>query len=55
MPQHKKDYILLNCKLEKPIADKLQLFVEETGLSKTATVEKALKTYFQQYGKTGRI
>ena len=55
MPQHKKDYKLLNCKLEKPIADMLDKFIEDTGLSKTVTVEKALKAYLEQYEKTGKI
>ena len=55
MPQHKKDYKLLNCKLEKPIADQLEQFSEETGLSKTVAVERALKAYFLNYKKTGKI
>lgn len=55
MPQHKKNYTLLNCKLEKTIADKLQCFVEETGLSKTAAVEKALKQYIEKYETSGQI
>ena len=42
MPQHKKDFKLLNCKIDKKIAEDLEKFVADTGLSKTITVEKAL-------------
>lgn len=55
MPQHKKDFKLLNCKIEKEIADMLNQFSEETGLSKTVTVERALKAYIEKYKKTGKI
>ena len=55
MPQHKKDYKLLNCKIEKAISDELEKFTANTGLSKTATVEKALKMYLAQFNKTGKI
>ena len=55
MPQKKKDFKLLNCKLEKTVAEKLDKFIEETGLSKTAAVEKALIKYIEQYNKTGKI
>ncbi len=55
MPQRKKDYRLLNCKIEKEVADKLDKFTEDTGLSKTVTVEKALSKFIDQYNKTGKI
>lgn len=55
MPQQKKDYKLLNCKLDKSVSDELERFIMETGLSKTATVEKALKLYISQFNKTGKI
>ena len=55
MPQHKKDFIPLNCKLDKEIAEELEKFTKETGLSKTATVEKALKNYLGEFEKTGKI
>ena len=55
MPQIKKDYKLLNCKIERDVAEQLEHFSKETGISKTATVEKALKCYFEQYEKTGRV
>lgn len=55
MPQPKKDYKLLNCKLDKSVSDELDKFTKETGLSKTVTVEKALKLYISQFNKTGKI
>ncbi|MBR3340050.1 MAG: CopG family transcriptional regulator [Clostridiales bacterium] len=55
MPQNKKEYKMLNCKIDKPIADELDKFIAETGLTKTATVEKALKMYISQFKETGKI
>lgn len=55
MPRIKKEGCFLNCKIEKEIADKLDRFNKETGISKTATVEKALKRYFEQFEKTGKV
>lgn len=45
----------LNCKIDKSVSDMLESFIEDTGLSKTVTVEKALQMYIEQYRKTGRI
>lgn len=55
MAQKRKDFIPLNIKLDKPVAEELEKFTEKTGLSKTATVENALKVYIEQYNKTGKI
>ena len=41
--------------MDKQIIESLEKFVEETGLSKTATVENALKMYIEYYYKTGKI
>ena len=38
-----KAYKNLNCKIDKSVSDKLEKFIADTKLSKTATVEKALK------------
>lgn len=46
---------MLNCKIDKPIAEDLEKFIQVTGLTKTATVEKALKLYIAQFNKTGKI
>lgn len=38
-----KAYKNLNCKIDKSVPDKLEKFIADTKLSKTATVEKAWK------------
>lgn len=55
MARPNKEYKNVNCKVDKEIAESLEVFVKETGLTKTATVEKALKFYIEQYKKTGKI
>lgn len=40
-----KAYKNLNCKIDKSVSDKLEKFIADTKLSKTATVEKALEEY----------
>ena len=55
MGRPSKDFKYLNCKIERSISEELDKFIEETGLSKTVTVERALKMYFEQFGKTGKI
>lgn len=50
-----KAYKNLNCKIDKLVSDKLEKFIADTRLSKTATVEKALEEYIDKYNKTGKI
>ena len=50
-----KAYKNLNCKIDKVLSDKLEKFIQDTRLSKTATVEKALEEYINKYNKTGKI
>ncbi len=54
MPQIKKDYRMLNIKLDREVSDKLATFTADTGLTKTYAVEQALKVYIDQYNKTGK-
>lgn len=54
MAQKTKDFKNLNCKVDIKISDELEKFIEETKLSKTATVEKALMMYIEHYKKTGK-
>ena len=49
-----KAYKNLNCKIDKSVSDKLEKFIADTKLSKTATVEKALEEYINKYYKTGK-
>lgn len=49
MPRQKKDAKLLNIKLAMPINDKLELFCEESGVSKTVAVERFLNRCLDEY------
>lgn len=51
----RKEYKNLNCKIDKSVSDKLEKFIADTKLSKTATVEKALEEYINKYNMTGKI
>lgn len=51
----RKEYKNPNCKIDKSVSDKLEKFIADTKLSKTATVKKALEEYINKYNKTGKI
>ena len=55
MPRTAKDHKVLNCKIDKEVSDILEDFSERTGISKTATVEKALRKYIEEFNKTGKL
>ena len=42
-------------KMDAQVADRLDEFVEKTGLSNTATIEKSLRFFLDYYAKTGTI
>jgi hypothetical protein len=54
MRVHKESEIL-HCKIDKGIAKILVEFCQETGLSKTAAVERAIRMYVEFYKSTGKI
>lgn len=39
----RKEYKNLNCKIDKSASNKLEKFIADTKLSKTATVEKSIR------------
>lgn len=49
MPRRKKDYILLNMKLDAEIGNLLEAFCKVTGQTKTTAVERAVKQYIEEY------
>ena len=49
MAQIKKDSRIINMKLDKSVYDKLDLFCQETGLSKTAATEKILDKFLIEF------
>ncbi len=50
-----KDFAMLNCKLDKKISDRLEKYCDDTRLSKTATVERALEEYLNKYAGKKQI
>ena len=55
MSRQQKPAEHLNIRLEKNVADRLAQFCKDTGLTKTAAVERALDQYIKEYQKTGKI
>ena len=49
MPRAKKDFKILNVKLETIIFDKLEQFCEESGQTKTVAVERFLNRALDEY------
>lgn len=49
MARASKEYKNLNCKIDKEVSDKLEKFIEDTKMSKTATVERALTEFIEKY------
>lgn len=49
-----KVYKIVNCKIDKDAYDKLVKICEETGLSKTKAIERAIKLYHEEFVKTGK-
>lgn len=54
MPMPKKESNTINCKIDKEIYEKLVKICDDTGLSKTKAIERAIKIYYEEYAKTGR-
>ena len=55
MARANKEYKSLNCKIDKGVSDKLEKFITDTKMSKTATVERALTEFIEKYNQTGKI
>lgn len=51
----RKESEILHCKIDKQIAEMLVKLCQETGLSKTVAVERAIKMYEQYFRETGKI
>ena len=45
MPRKKKDYANVGIKMAKTVSDKLDKYCEESGMSKTAVIERAVNRY----------
>jgi hypothetical protein len=51
----KKDSKALTFNIERSLVDKMNIVSNETDLAKTAIVERALRMYFEQYSKSGKV
>ncbi len=47
MARKKKEYANVGIKMEKSVSDKLDKYCEDTGMSKTAVIERAVKNYIE--------
>ena len=54
MAMPKKEYVIINCKIDKKMYDKLIKICDDTGLSKTKAIERAIKVYADEFEKTGK-
>ena len=55
MSRHPKDYEIFSGRICRESADKLNQIRDETGLTKTVIVEKAIDRYYEYYKKSGKI
>lgn len=51
MAKSLKESAYFSCRMDKTVSDQLDKYCDETGLTKTKTVEKALSSYFSEQGK----
>lgn len=49
MAQIKKNAKVISMKMDKTVSDKLDIFCQETGLSRTVAVEKILDKHLTEY------
>ena len=49
MPRAKKESKILNIRLATPVYDRLEVFCQESGLSKTTAAEKIFTQFFDRY------
>ena len=54
MARPKKDSEMFHCRIDRLISEALNKLCEETGLTKTKAVERALSTYIETYKKSGK-
>ena len=55
MSRQKKDAKILNIKLATSISNQLEIFCEETGMSKTIATEKILSRFFEEYFQRSEV
>ncbi len=54
MARQKKDGKYLNIMLESSIYERLEMYCDEVGQTKTLAVERILRRFFDEYDKTNK-
>ncbi len=49
-----KEYKAVNCRIDVKTVDEFEKLCEETGLSKTKALERAMLAYIEKYKETGK-
>ena len=49
-----KEYKNVNCKIDVKIVEEFENICEETGLTKTKALERAMLAYIKKYKETGK-
>ena len=49
MPRRKKESVPISARIEKETFERLEKFCEDSGLGKTATLERDLNMYMDEY------
>ena len=49
MPRKPKDYKLLSVKLDRTLHDRLEVYCDVEGRTKTTSIERILKKYLDEY------
>ena len=55
MSRQKKESVNISINLDRRVADALREMSEETGIPKTAIIERGTMEYIKRYNETGRI
>lgn len=55
MPKPKKDSHPLTLRMDKPTYDRLTVYCEDSGQSKTIAIERAINMYIDEYEKKMEI
>ena len=53
--QATKNYDFLSIRMDHNAFEKLKKICKESGLSKTAAVERAVEKYYETYKKSGKV
>ena len=55
MSMPKKEYIRISLRLDKDVAEALEKMANETGITKTAIIEKSVMQFVDNYNNTGKL